>query len=68
MTRDINKNLIELTKIEFQPYYGSELSDIDACEIINNFSGYMKLLIKLDKRRNEVKKEEKNARKPKNNV
>lgn len=56
MIKETNKKLINLTKQEFQPYYDVELTDNEACEIINNFAGYVKLLMKLEKKRLEVEK------------
>lgn len=48
-----NKELIELTKKEFGKHYQAELSDEDSQEIINNFDGFARLLIKLEQRRLE---------------
>lgn len=47
------KNFIERTKQEFQPHYEEELSDSDAEEIIDNFTGFMNLLMKWDKKQRE---------------
>lgn len=47
-----NKKLIQQTKEEFSQYKKAEISDAEACEIINNFSGFAKLLLELDKKRN----------------
>ena len=58
--RTSNKNLIEDTKKEFQSFYESEISEADAYEIINNFTGLAKLLLKLDEKRQKALKEEKN--------
>ncbi len=44
------KNFIEWTKQEFQPYYEEELTDLDTEEIINNFTGFMSLLMEWDKK------------------
>lgn len=51
--KEERKNFIERTKQEFQPYYEEELTDSDAEEIIDNFTGFMNLLIKWDKKQNQ---------------
>lgn len=50
MKNETRKSFIEKTKQEFQPYYEEELTDFEAEEIINNFTGFMNLLIKWDKK------------------
>jgi len=60
MQNSINKRLIELTKLEFQPYYKAELSDDTANEIINNFTGFLNVLMEMNERRKELQKGEEN--------
>jgi allophanate hydrolase subunit 1 len=72
------KNLIELTKEVWQPYYDQELSENNAVEIIDNATAYISLLIKWDKLEKEnqsckinvlnKKENEENGRRTKNNT
>jgi len=48
-----SEEFIQETKKAWQPYYQEALTDQDAIEIIDNFTGFMKLLIKWDKRQKE---------------
>lgn len=43
------QKFIEYTKDVWQPYYGEELSDNEAVEIIDNMTAFMNLLIKWDR-------------------
>ena len=49
-----DKKLIELTKQEFQSYYEEEITDTKACEIVDNFTGFARLLLVLDEKRQKV--------------
>ena len=48
-------DIIEITKKYFQLYYESEITDTDAVEMLDNFTGFARLLLKLDEKRNAVK-------------
>ena len=50
-----SEELMELTKKEFQPYQKEKITDAEACEIIENFTGFAKLLLKWDERRQQHK-------------
>ena len=53
--------IIEFTNRYFQPYYEAEMSDSDAVEMLDNFTGFARLLLKLeDKRQNALKAERTN--------
>lgn len=44
-------NIINTTKEHFSKYVTGEMQDIDAVEIVKNFSGFAKLIIKLEQKR-----------------
>lgn len=48
-----SKELIDHTLNHFQPYYEETLTEEDAIEIIDNFTGFMTLLIKCDRAKKE---------------
>ena len=50
--------IIEETKRVFQSYYKEPLSDADALGIHNNLVGFLKLLLKMDKKINDKKESE----------
>ena len=47
-------DIIEITKKYFQPYYESEITDTDAVEMLDNFSGFARLLLKLEDKRQKA--------------
>ena len=53
-----SNDIINMTKGHFQPFYEAEISDSDAIEMLDNFTGFARLLLKLeDKRQNALKAE-----------
>lgn len=48
-----SKELIESTKAEFQRYKEEEITTDEACEIIKNFTGFVRLLLEWDERRQQ---------------
>jgi hypothetical protein len=55
------EDFIHYTIETWQPYYEEELTEQDAIEIIDNFTAFMKLLIKWDREKKE--RREKNGKK-----
>lgn len=53
----MDDSLIEETIKVFQPYSKEPLTKADALEIHQNFTGFFELLLKLDKKIEERKKE-----------
>ena len=56
--KDPSKEFVAYTKAYWQNYYNEILADEDAIEIYKNFTGLMKLLVKLEIRRTQAKTEE----------
>ena len=44
-------DIIEITKQHFQHYYKAEITDTDAVEMLDNFTDFARLLLKLEKKR-----------------
>ena len=49
-------DIIEITKKYFQPYYEAEITDTDAVEMLENFTGFAKLLLRLEEKRSQLLK------------
>ncbi len=47
-------DIINMTKQHFQPYYEVEITDTDAVEMLENFTGFAKLLLKLEDKRQKA--------------
>ena len=47
-------DIIEITKKYFQPYYEAEITNTDAVEMLENFTGFAKLLLKLEDKRQKA--------------
>ena len=47
-----NKNIINNTIKHFEPYYDN-LAEVEAVEVVQNFTGFARLMLKLDKKRQE---------------
>ncbi len=61
MTSNAKDNsIIEETIKVFQPYYKEPLSNAEALEIHQNFTGFFKLLLRLDKKIKDRKEAEGN--------
>ena len=56
MTPELD-NIIEITKSHFMPYCKKQISDGDAFEILDNFSNFAKLMLKLEAKRQNLQKQ-----------
>ncbi len=50
-TTNQSQNLIEYTIQHFQPYQEEEITAETAAEMVSNFTGFARLLLKLDEKR-----------------
>ena len=49
-------NIIDLTISHFQPYYNETITVDEASEIVSNFTGFARLLLKLEEKRQLAQK------------
>ena len=49
-------NIIDLTISHFQPYYNEKITVDEASEIVSNFTGFARLLLKLEEKRQLAQK------------
>lgn len=54
MVTNQDYNLIETTISHFQPYYDEIITADDAQEMVNNFTGFARLLLKLEEKRKVI--------------
>lgn len=53
MTNNQGQNLIDSTIEHFQPFYEEKLTVEDATDMVANFSGFVRLLLKLEEKRSQ---------------
>ena len=59
MATNQENNLIEITISHFQPYYDEIITVDDAQEMVNNFTGFARLLLKLEGKKKVIQQQKK---------